>query len=167
MYNKACKLYVNHRIDRLITQGVSLAFGVSRSSRSIFPPGESVLRSISIVLEVKVHVAKSPVCRCLRSVRGQRFAQYRAGIQGTVLDPQNTAISGATLTLTSKETGRTNTVTTDEAGVYNFLSLPPGRYTLTAEARIQEKDALRSDGKRGKSAGRKHQPGTRRCQASP
>src|SRR3954454_22382220 len=70
------------------------------------------------------------------------FAQYRAGIQGTVLDPQNTAISGATLTLTSKETNRTNTATTDEAGVYNFLSLPPGRYTLNAEASGFKKKTL-------------------------
>jgi Carboxypeptidase regulatory-like domain/TonB dependent receptor len=69
-------------------------------------------------------------------------AQYRAGIQGTVLDPQNTAISGATVTLTNKETGRTQTSTTDEAGVYNFLSLPPGRYTLSAEASGFKKKTL-------------------------
>src|SRR5215475_2698282 len=69
-------------------------------------------------------------------------AQYRAGIQGTVLDPQNTAISGATVTLTNKETGRTQTATTDEGGVYNFLSLPPGRYQLTAEASGFKKKSL-------------------------
>ena len=70
------------------------------------------------------------------------LAQYRAGIQGTVLDPQNTAISGATVTLTNRETGRTQTSTTDEAGVYNFLSLPPGRYTLDAEASGFKKKTL-------------------------
>jgi len=69
-------------------------------------------------------------------------AQYRAGIQGTVLDPQNTSISGATVTLINKETNRTQTSTTDEAGVYNFLSLPPGRYTLTAEASGFKKKTL-------------------------
>src|SRR3984893_14655013 len=70
------------------------------------------------------------------------FAQYRAGIQGTVLDSQNTAISGATVTMISKETNRTQTATTDDAGVYNFLSLPPGRYTLTAEASGFKKKTL-------------------------
>src|SRR5258707_8767943 len=70
------------------------------------------------------------------------FAQYRAGIQGTVLDPQNTSISGAPVTLINKETNRTQISTTDEAGVYNFLSLPPGQYTLTAEASGFKKKTL-------------------------
>jgi len=62
------------------------------------------------------------------------FAQYRAGIQGSVLDPQGNTISGATVTLTNKETSRTQTVTTDANGVFNFLSLAPGRYSLSAKA---------------------------------
>jgi uncharacterized surface anchored protein len=62
------------------------------------------------------------------------FAQYRAGIQGSVLDPQGDAISGATVTLVNKETNRTQTVTSDASGVYNFLSLPPGHYSLSAQA---------------------------------
>ena len=62
------------------------------------------------------------------------FAQYRASIQGSVLDPQGNTISGATVTLTNKETSRTQTVTTDANGVYNFLSLAPGHYSLSAKA---------------------------------
>src|ERR1700733_12192335 len=62
------------------------------------------------------------------------FAQYRAGIQGSVLDPQGDTITAATVTLTNKETNRTQTVTTDASGVYNFLSLAPGHYSLTAKA---------------------------------
>jgi len=62
------------------------------------------------------------------------FAQYRAGIQGSVLDPQGDTINAATVTLTNKETNRTQTVTTDASGVYNFLSLAPGRYSLAAQA---------------------------------
>src|SRR5580704_2325384 len=62
------------------------------------------------------------------------FAQYRAGIQGSALDPQGNTISGATVTLTNKETSRTQTVITDANGVYNFLSLAPGRYSLSAKA---------------------------------
>jgi Carboxypeptidase regulatory-like domain/TonB dependent receptor len=70
------------------------------------------------------------------------LAQYRAGIQGTVLDPQSNAISGATVTLVNKETNRTQTATTDEAGVFNFLSLPPGRYSLAVEASGFKKKTL-------------------------
>jgi hypothetical protein len=61
------------------------------------------------------------------------FAQYRAGIQGVVLDAQGNTITGATVTLTNKETGRTSQSTSDSAGVYNFLSLPPGGYRIEAE----------------------------------
>src|SRR6266853_2444613 len=60
-------------------------------------------------------------------------AQYRAGIQGVVLDAQGNTITGATVTLTSKETNKANQSTSDSAGVYNFLSLPPGRYRIEAE----------------------------------
>jgi hypothetical protein len=69
-------------------------------------------------------------------------AQYRAGIQGTVLDPQGSSITGATVTLRNKETNRTQVATTDESGVYNFLSLPPGRYSLDVEATGFQKKSL-------------------------
>src|SRR3984885_4611841 len=62
------------------------------------------------------------------------FAQYRAGIQGSVLDTQGDTINAATVTLTNKETNRIQTVTTDASGVYNFLRLAPGHYSLTAKA---------------------------------
>src|SRR5271168_1759414 len=61
------------------------------------------------------------------------FAQYRAGIQGVILDPQGAVVSGAAVTLTSKETNIAKTATTDDSGVYNFLSLAPGRYTIAVE----------------------------------
>src|ERR1700749_4966577 len=62
------------------------------------------------------------------------FAQYRAGIQGSVLDSQGDTINAATVTLTNKETGRIVTFTTDASGVFNFLSLAPGRYSISASA---------------------------------
>jgi hypothetical protein len=62
------------------------------------------------------------------------FAQYRAGIQGSVVDPQGDTINAATVTLTNKETGRVVTVTTDASGVFNFLSLAPGHYSISASA---------------------------------
>src|SRR5580692_2333840 len=62
------------------------------------------------------------------------FAQYRAGIQGSVLDAQGDTINAATVTLTNKETGRVVTVTTDASGVFNFLSLAPGHYSISASA---------------------------------
>ena len=60
-------------------------------------------------------------------------AQYRAGIQGSVLDAQGAGVDGATVTLTNLETNHTAQTTTASGGVYNFLSLPPGNYTITVE----------------------------------
>lgn len=60
-------------------------------------------------------------------------AQFRAAVQGTVADETGGVISGATVTLMSNETGRTQTVTTSDDGFYRFSALAPGRYTLTVE----------------------------------
>ena len=60
-------------------------------------------------------------------------AQYRAGIQGSVLDAQGAGVDGATVTLTNLETNHTAQTTTASGGVFNFLSLPPGNYTITVE----------------------------------
>jgi Carboxypeptidase regulatory-like domain/TonB dependent receptor len=61
-------------------------------------------------------------------------AQYRAGIQGVVEDPTGAGIPAAALTLTNKDTGLVQTTTSDASGTYNFLSLPPGNYSIDAEA---------------------------------
>ena len=69
-------------------------------------------------------------------------AQYRAGIQGVVLDPQGAVVQGATITLTSKDTNISKTATSDSNGVYNFLSLAPGHYSITAERSGFKKQVL-------------------------
>ncbi len=61
------------------------------------------------------------------------YAQYRAGTQGVILDPQGAVIEGATVTLTNLETDKTIQVTSDANGVYNFLGLPPGHYRIEVE----------------------------------
>jgi hypothetical protein len=63
----------------------------------------------------------------------QARAQYRGSLQGTVTDAQGAVIPGATVTLTDKETNRTLTAETNDAGVYNIGALPPSRYTLSVE----------------------------------
>jgi hypothetical protein len=61
------------------------------------------------------------------------YAQYRAGIQGVIVDPQGSVVEGATVTLTSNETNISKMTTSDSSGVYNFLSLAPGDYGITVE----------------------------------
>src|ERR1700740_3711113 len=71
-------------------------------------------------------------------------AQYRAGIQGTVLDPQGAVIDGAKVTVTANETGLSQETTTDDKGVYSVNRLAPGLYTITVEKGGFKKESLES-----------------------
>jgi hypothetical protein len=70
---------------------------------------------------------------CLAVLLPQASAQYRAGIQGVILDTQGNTIPAATVTLTNLETNKTSQVSSEDTGVYNFLSLPPGHYRIEIE----------------------------------
>ncbi|MDR3737559.1 MAG: TonB-dependent receptor [Terracidiphilus sp.] len=57
--------------------------------------------------------------------------QTLGGITGTVTDPSGSVIPNASVTLTSESTAFTRTATTSGSGVYAFVNLPIGAYTLT------------------------------------
>lgn len=61
------------------------------------------------------------------------WGQATTSVRGSVLDPQHATIPGATITLSNEETALHRTVTSDEAGVYQFLQIPPGSYTIRVE----------------------------------
>jgi hypothetical protein len=54
---------------------------------------------------------------------------------GTVTDPNNAVVAGATVTVTNKGTTATRTVTTDSAGNYIVANLDFGDYQVTIEAK--------------------------------
>jgi Carboxypeptidase regulatory-like domain/TonB dependent receptor len=56
-----------------------------------------------------------------------------ARLQGTITDPQGAAINGATVTVTSIETGRATTATTNDLGYYTVSALPPGHYRVEVQ----------------------------------
>ena len=60
------------------------------------------------------------------------FAQ-EGSLIGTVTDDTKAVLPGATLTVTSLETGRTMTALTNERGEYRVPGVPAGRYKLQAE----------------------------------
>ena len=62
------------------------------------------------------------------------FTQTRTGhIEGTVRDTTGQVVPGVTVTLEGPTLVAPQVTTTNEAGVYRFLALPPGTYTLRFE----------------------------------
>jgi len=56
-------------------------------------------------------------------------------LSGVATDPSGAVVPNATITLTHKSTGTTQTSTTDAAGSYRFALLPPGEYVAAAAAK--------------------------------
>src|ERR687898_1817901 len=56
-----------------------------------------------------------------------------AGLRGTVMDEQGAHVPGATITLANAATGFSRETVADAGGDYQFVALPPGTYTVTAE----------------------------------
>jgi hypothetical protein len=94
----------------------------------------------------KISLRALGMLTCLTLVLCSAHGQYRASIQGVVTDPQGSAVSGATVTLTNLETSQTLTATTDDNGVYNFNALAPSKYSLTVEMGGFKKKVLESVG---------------------
>lgn len=62
-------------------------------------------------------------------------AQTTSGsIAGSVVDPQEAAISGARVAAVNTDTAASTTTTTTNTGRFVFAQLVPGRYTITVEA---------------------------------
>jgi len=61
-------------------------------------------------------------------------ATSTSDLSGTVVDPNDAVVAGATVTVRNPATGFSRTVTTGTDGTYTFIGVPPGEYELTAEA---------------------------------
>jgi len=60
-------------------------------------------------------------------------AQFKASIQGTVMDPQGNAVAGAKVNVVNQETGLVRDTVASAEGFYRISELPPGKYTVTIE----------------------------------
>lgn len=70
---------------------------------------------------------------CLLAGAAQIFAQSQAStgqITGVVTDATGAVVPNVSVTLTSKDTNQTQTATTSDDGVYRFVTLQPGTYTV-------------------------------------
>jgi hypothetical protein len=61
-------------------------------------------------------------------------AQFRAGIQGAVIDPSGAVVPNVNLELTNEETGFKQQTVSGPEGTYRFNQLAPGPYTVAATA---------------------------------
>ena len=60
--------------------------------------------------------------------------QTTGSLSGTVTDPGNAVVAGATVTVTSTATGAERSAVTNSNGVFDFQALAPGSYTISVEA---------------------------------
>jgi hypothetical protein len=57
------------------------------------------------------------------------------GLVGTITDSSGAVVSGATVTITSRETSQVRTTATGGTGLYSFADVLPGQYEVKAEAK--------------------------------
>jgi hypothetical protein len=83
-------------------------------------------------------------CLCLVVFLGtmQLWADVTGSVTGYVRDKSGAVLASASVTATQIATGYTRTVTSDAAGKYVILALPPGHYRLTTTARNFQKAVL-------------------------
>jgi hypothetical protein len=64
------------------------------------------------------------------------FGQTTTGaISGTITDPTGAVVAGATITVTNPATGAERSVESNEQGAFEVPTLPPGKYTITVDAK--------------------------------
>lgn len=62
-------------------------------------------------------------------------AQAASSLNGSVTDPSGATVANATITLTDSDTGLQRTTSSNSAGLYQFLDVPPGKYRLEASGK--------------------------------
>src|ERR1700686_1668019 len=67
---------------------------------------------------------------CL-AVAGLAQSTNSSDLRGTVTDSTGAVIPGATVTIVNTETGVTTGLTTNSSGIYDSVSIRPGKYRIT------------------------------------
>ncbi len=89
--------------------------------------------AIPLLVALFLMIGLSPVVR----------AQASSSITGTVFDPSGAPVASANVSAKNLETGAARSVSTSDAGRYEILSLPVGRYEIKA-SKAGFEDSLRT-----------------------
>jgi len=84
----------------------------------------------------RVFMKRNILVCCLVMIFGVICAKAQVGttsIRGTITDKTGATIANAKVTLSNASQGLQRTASTNSAGEYEFLALPPGTYSLTVE----------------------------------
>lgn len=73
-------------------------------------------------------------CAALVVSGGLAAQTVSSSVVGTVMDPANAVVPGATVTLTDKDTGNARIAATDASGTFRFIDVFPSAYTLSVKA---------------------------------
>jgi hypothetical protein len=82
-----------------------------------------MLKSVCVLVAIAV-------CAAAAMAQSSAYAQ----LSGTVKDPSGRVVSGATVTIKDATKNIERSTTSNTEGVYQFLLVPPGQYTLTLAA---------------------------------
>ena len=82
----------------------------------------------------RLFVRNTVFAACAVFLATAAHAQFKASIQGTVMDPQGTAVPGAKVTIANQDTGVSRDTVASGEGFYRIGELPPGKYSVTVEA---------------------------------
>ena len=74
------------------------------------------------------------VCAAVSTVIFAQALGTAGSVSGTVTDPNNAVVTGATVIIKNAVTGFTRTATTDAQGNYGFQNVPPNNYQITVAA---------------------------------
>lgn len=77
-------------------------------------------------------IRKIWICAVISLLASFAMAQSASQLNGSVSDPSGASVVGARIVLTDAATGLQRTTTSNGAGLYQFLDVPPGKYRLEA-----------------------------------
>ncbi len=99
-------------------------FGARIKALSYYFWKEAVMRTISVILKLSL------ACLLL-SLPAAAQTSTTGVVQGTVTDPQGAVVSSAEVKLLDPTTNRSQVERTNNDGLYVFVNVPPGIYTVT------------------------------------